>query len=206
MPSSRAATASGVDTDVPSRTACPFCPCPFYPRERHPQLVVHAPRRVDHVVHPHGLVRRSGEEGGVERDRPDRAAGDRHRRQRGGVQAARRRAIREGAPPDRLARGAVREREADDGAQPPQEGFVHGVLQVARQDGDPSVGLDALEEVADLGVGVAVARVLDLAALAEQRVRLVEQQDGASRLRRVEDGLNLPELPPEPVEASFLLA
>ena len=40
------------------------------------------------------------------------------------------------------------------------------------------VCLHALQQIADLDVGVAVVAVLDLGALAEQRVRLVEEEDG----------------------------
>src|SRR5206468_5853939 len=46
----------------------------------------------------------------------------------------------------------------------------------------------SLEEVVHLEVGVAVVRVLDLGALTEERVRLVEEQDGAAPLRLVERG------------------
>ena len=47
--------------------------------------------------------------------------------------------------------------------------------------------LHALQQVADLDVGVAVVRVPDLAALAEQRVGLVEEQDGVGGLGFGED-------------------
>ena len=56
------------------------------------------------------------------------------------------------------------------------------VARIAR----PFEALHALEQVADLEVGVAVVRVPDLGALAEQRVGLVEEQDHVARLGSVE--------------------
>ena len=106
--------------------------------------------------------------------------------------ARRRRAPRSGvcagndAAPDLRALGRVREREAHDEADPAQERAVDRVLGVRRQDREAAVGLHALEQVADLDVRVAVVAVLDLAALAEQRVGLVEEQDRPAGLGRVE--------------------
>ena len=56
------------------------------------------------------------------------------------------------------------------------------VAQVRGQDRQPVEVLHALQQVGDLDVGVAVAGVLDLAAPAEQRVCLVEEQDSVGRL------------------------
>ena len=98
-----------------------------------------------------------------------------------------RRRRREGPPPD-LARAAarVRERELDHEAQPAQERAVDVRAQVRGQDREPAVGLHPLQQVGDLEVRVAVVAVLHLAALAEQRVGLVEQQHRAARLGGVE--------------------
>ena len=52
------------------------------------------------------------------------------------------------------------------------------VVRIAR----PDEGLHPLEQEGDLDVGVAIVRVLDLAALAEERVGLVEAQDGPGPL------------------------
>ena len=60
-------------------------------------------------------------------------------------------------------------------------------LQVGRQDGQAAIGLHPLQQVADLDVGVAVVAVLDLAPLAEEGVGLVEEEDRAAVLGRVED-------------------
>ena len=47
------------------------------------------------------------------------------------------------------------------------------------------------KQVAHLDIGVAVVAVLDLAALAEERIGLVEEEHGAARLGRVEDGAQI---------------
>ena len=87
----------------------------------------------------------------------------------------------------RLRLRRVGEREVDQEAQPAQEGAVEGGLPVGGQDGQAAVVLHALQQVVDLDVGVAVVAVLDLGALAEQRVGLVEEEDRAAPLGRVED-------------------
>ena len=118
----------------------------------------------------------------------DAAAGDaqpRERRRRRGRRSASARGRRAARSRARCAR--VGERERDDEAQPPQERGVERLLHVRRQDREAAVGLHALQQVADLDVGVAVVAVLDLGPLAEERVRLVEEQDRAARLGRVED-------------------
>ena len=63
---------------------------------------------------------------------------------------------------------------------------IERALQVGRQDRQAAIGLHPLQQIADLDIGVAVVAVLHLAALAEQRVGLVEQQDRAAVFRRVE--------------------
>ena len=59
-------------------------------------------------------------------------------------------------------------------------------MHVGGEDRQPAIGLHALQQVVDLDIGVAVVAVLHLAALAEQRVGLVEEQDRAAVLGRVE--------------------
>ena len=59
-------------------------------------------------------------------------------------------------------------------------------MQVRRQDRQAAVDLHPLQQVADLDVGVAVVAVLHLAALAEERVGLVEEQDRAAVLGGIE--------------------
>ena len=53
---------------------------------------------------------------------------------------------------------------------------INRVRHVRRQDGDAAIRLHALQQVADLNVGVTVERLPRRAALAEQRVRLVETE------------------------------
>ena len=69
----------------------------------------------------------------------------------------------------------ARPREVHDDVEAAGERLVDVLVQVAGQD-HQAVVLEPLEQVADLEVGVAVGAVLDLAALAEQRVGLVEEQ------------------------------
>ncbi len=90
---------------------------------------------------------------------------------------------REDALPDVGSRGLVGEGELHDEADPPHERRVESVLHVGGEDRNPAVGLHLLEQVADLEVGVAIVAVAHLAALAEQGVGLVEEQDRAA-LRR----------------------
>ena len=66
------------------------------------------------------------------------------------------------------------------------ESRVERGLQVGRQDREAAIGLHPLQQIGDLDIGVAVVTVLHLAAFAEQRVGLVEQQHRAAVLRRVE--------------------
>ena len=61
---------------------------------------------------------------------------------------------------------------------------------VARQH-DPVVLLEALQQIVDFGIGVAVVRILDLGALAEDGVAFVEEQDALAALGLGEDGAEL---------------
>jgi hypothetical protein len=70
--------------------------------------------------------------------------------------------------------------------EPAGERVVEVLAQVGGEDRDAVEGLDALQQVGDLLVGVAVVGVLALAALAEQGVGLVEEQDPAALLGPVE--------------------
>jgi len=137
-----------------------------------------------------GLVNRAigvgGAEGRMEGDRAYAAAGELPARERGEVDGAKRGALGELPPPYLLAGLRVGERELHDKAQPPHERAVERAFHVGGQNGQTPVRLDALEQVGDFDVGVAVVAVLDVAALAKERVRLVEQQDGAAGFGGVE--------------------
>ena len=75
---------------------------------------------------------------------------------------------------DRLALRRFRRREADDEAEPPDEGGVQVRLAVGGEHGQPVELLHLLEHVVDLDVRVPVVRVADLGPLAEKGVGLVE--------------------------------
>lgn len=77
--------------------------------------------------------------------------------------------------------------ELDDKAQATNEGGIQIAPQIRREDGQAVVLLDALQEIGDVGVGVPVVAITHPAAIAEERIRLVEEQDGAAGLDRIED-------------------
>ena len=102
------------------------------------------------------------------------------RRPRPGSRGRRRRpaaAARPGSGPTAARRSsAVGLGEVDDGVEPAGEGVVDVGPQVGGQDGQAVEGLQPLQQVGALDVGVAVVGVLHVAALAEDRVGLVEEQ------------------------------
>ena len=80
-----------------------------------------------------------------------------------------------------------RAREVDYGVEPAGEGGVDVLPQVGREHDQARVLLEPLEQVAHLGVRVAVGTVPHLAALAEERVRLVEEEHCAGAVHGGED-------------------
>src|SRR4051794_13192740 len=155
-------------------------------RERALELRALARSGPREVSHPDRRLLVRGEERRRERDVADAAAREAERRELRRIDPLRRRPGGEHAAPDLLPLVHVREREVDDEADPPRERLIQGIALVRGEDREAAVGLHALQEVADLDVGIAVVAVLDLGALAEERVRLVEEQDRAAALRRVE--------------------
>ena len=93
-----------------------------------------------------------------------------------GVDVAERRRRRQVGLPDRLALGLGGERELDAEVDAAEERVVDVALEVGRQHDQPVVRLQPLQQVRHLDVGVAVVGVLDLGALAEQGVGLVEEE------------------------------
>jgi len=55
------------------------------------------------------------------------------------------------------------------------------------EDRQPAVFLHALQQVAHLDVRVAIVAVLHFAALPEQRIRFIEEKNGAARPRSIEN-------------------
>ena len=80
----------------------------------------------------------------------------------------------------------IGKRKLHDEAQAAQERRVEGAFHIGREDRQAAVGFHALQQVADFDVGVAVVAVFDFAALAEQRVGFVEEQDRAAFFGGVE--------------------
>ncbi len=85
----------------------------------------------------------------------------------------------------------VGHREVDHGIQPASEGLIQVRTQVRGQDGDAIEQLHALEQVRNLDIGVSIMGVLDVRALAEHRVRLVEQQHTVDAIRLGEDAVEV---------------
>src|SRR5204863_7707201 len=104
-----------------------------------------------------------------------------------GVAAAERRLAWEDPAPDLRALMRVGERKLDGEAEASQKGWIEGLPLVRREDREAAVGLHPLQEVADLDVRVAVVAVLHLAAPAEERIGLVEEQDRAALVGGVEE-------------------
>jgi hypothetical protein len=90
------------------------------------------------------------------------------------------------ALPDCRAVLHIRLWKADDETQPPLKRRIRSSLEVGREDGKPAVSLRALQQITHLDVGLMVVAVLDLTSLAEQRIGLIEQQDGATVLGCIE--------------------
>ena len=81
--------------------------------------------------------------------------------------------------------------EVDDRVEPAGERVVDVGAQVGGQHGQPVEGLQPLQQVGALDVGVAVVGVSDVAALAEDRVGLVEEQHGVDPAGLGEDALQV---------------
>ena len=94
-------------------------------------------------------------------------------------------------PPDQLAVVGLGEREVDHEVEPAHERVVDVLAEVGGEDDRARVALHLLQQVGDLDVGVAVVRVGDLGALAEQRVGLVEEEDRVGARGGLEDAVEV---------------
>ena len=163
-------------------------------RQSRPSLRYSRCTAVDQV--PHATTPRVGgrEVGRGDGGGADRAAGELERRRRRtsrSTSSARAHRRAEAAVPQRAAVRGVGQREVDDHVEPAGERLVDVGAQVGGQDGEAVEGLHPLQQVGALDVGVAVVRVPDLRALAEDRVGLVEEQHGVDAGRRREDPLEV---------------
>ena len=91
--------------------------------------------------------------------------------------------------PQPLPRRRIRPREVDHHVETTSERLVEIGPEVGGQDGESGEPFDALQQVRNLDVGVTIARIFDLAPLAEDGVGLVEQQHRVRLLRLTEDDL-----------------
>ena len=137
------------------------------------------------------LARLDRQKGRGQRDIADLPAGRLQAGEFLPVEVAARRRFRNGPPPDLPRARRIREGKANDEAQPAQERVVDMILQIRGQHRDAAIRVEPLQQIAHLQIGVAVAAVAHLAAPAEQRVALVEQEHRAGFLGGVENALEI---------------
>src|SRR6266511_1904335 len=162
---------------------------PELSRPQHARLVVVlAAQAVDDVPHRDDVaVRVGGEQCGGTGGGDDAGASQLQGGQRLQVHVGgERRGRREGRLPEPEPVGAARAGKVHDDGEPPGERRIDVLAEVARENRETVEVLQALQQESDLEVGPPVGTVLDLAALAEQRVRLVEEQHGVARLSLAE--------------------
>src|SRR5436305_7891182 len=102
------------------------------------------------------------------------------------IERARLHLRREDAAPDGKPLLIARKRKVYDEAQAPHESRVERAFHVGRENGETSISLHALQKIVDFDVGVAVVRVLDIRALAVERIGFVEEEKRAAVFCRVE--------------------
>ena len=85
----------------------------------------------------------------------------------------------------------IREWEVDDNSYASRERFIHVPMQIGRQNGDTVVLFHLLQQVADLDIGVTVVSIFDFRPLAKERVGLIKKQNGVTRLRFIENLVEL---------------
>ena len=83
--------------------------------------------------------------------------------------------------------GRIGDREVDDEAQAVQEGLIQVLLQFRGQNGVASVDFHSVQQVGHLHIRETLVRVDLLDPLSEQRVGLIEKQDGAGPLGCIEN-------------------
>src|SRR6185437_15544492 len=89
--------------------------------------------------------------------------------------------------PDTFAEICVGKGKLDNVVHASSKGVVHITAQVGGENDDALVLLHLLQQVGDFNVGVAIVRVLHFGAFAEERVGLIEEEDGVGSLGFAED-------------------
>ena len=162
--------------------------------QRQPALLAELLRdRPDQVAHRDRAPLVGGLERGRQRAVADRAAGELElgREELEVDVGVERRLLGQQQPPDQLAVLGLGEREVDHEVEPAHERVVDVLAEVGREDHGARIALHLLQQVGDLDVGVAVVRVRDLGALAEQRVGLVEEEDRVGAGGGLEDAVEV---------------
>jgi len=68
----------------------------------------------------------------------------------------------------------------DDHLRQGREGLIDALLPISREDDDPVVTLDALQEMGCLRIRISVIGIVDLTACPEQRVCFIKEEDRAT--------------------------
>ncbi len=89
--------------------------------------------------------------------------------------------------PQAVALFGLRHGEGNDRLEAAGERVIDIAAQIGRQDDDAGKVLDALQEVADFLIGVAIVGAVDAGTLAKQGIGLIEEQDPAALFGQVED-------------------
>src|SRR5207244_3671347 len=139
----------------------------------------------------HRSCRLRGQKRRVQRNIADVSSSDVQLREFLVVKRARGRSLRERASPDGFALRSIRKWEVDGEAEPALERLIERRAQVGGKDRQPLVRLHALQQISNFDVRVAVVTVPHLAALAEERISLVKQQQHSTFLGRIENFLQI---------------
>src|SRR6185437_10207561 len=139
------------------------------------------------VLHPDRLVEIGCNICGIERDVPDISAGKIKTSQLSVIEAFRGHCGRKHPLPDAAAHGLIGKWEPNQERDPAQERGIEIDAKIACEDCKAAIRLDALQQIADLNVCVAIMAVADFTASPEERVGFIEEENRAGIFRRVED-------------------
>src|SRR5579859_7086496 len=151
------------------------------------ELGVFALCRAKQVDHAYPVAAVGREKGRVERDVANVAASNAQPAQNLEVQIVEWRVRGKYTPPDLAPLTCVRKGKLQHETNAPKESRVERATQIRRKNSQTSVRFHALQQIADLDIGVAVVTIFDFAALTKQRVGFVEKEDGATIFSGVKD-------------------
>src|SRR3569623_2044712 len=173
------------------RRALSFPPADLRLAERPFELRVFDTRRAGEMRHAQRSALVRGEKRRVERDVPDMPACHVQPREPVDRDRLHRQLRREHAAPDLGAMRGIGKWKLHDESDAAKESGIEQRFRIGGEDGETAITLHALQEIGELDVGVAVVTVLHLAAFAEQRIGLVEQQHRAAGLGGTEQAFEV---------------